>query len=795
MKRLFGNKTFGIVAAGIVLAAPSISWAQGASDIQTNLNTVWIVLSASLVFLMQAGFTALETGFIRAKNSINVAMKNFGDFAFGSIAFWFIGFGLMFGVTNGGWVGTSGFTLEGYDDPWSYAFFIFQVVFCATAATIVSGAVAERMQYRAYLVISIALSALIYPISGHWVWGNGLIADQAGWLEQQGFVDFAGSTVVHSVGAWVGLAGAWFLGPRIGRFDNQGIPQEMPGHNTALATVGVLILWFGWFGFNGGSTLVGDGSIAKVIVNTNLAAAAGAIIGFLLSLFFEGRPVVEKLLNGALGGLVAITAGCALVDPLGAVAIGAIAGVVMYTSDWLLTWVCRIDDPLGAVPVHGFCGAWGTLGLALFAPIEALPAGGHLTQLGVQAMGVLAVFGWAFGCGVLIFGILNWMKMLRVTPEDESRGLNVSEHGAKMAWLDAMTTMRDIVQDGDLSRRVDVEIGTEAGEVAATFNILLSELEEKATIAETIARGDLSQVVVPKSHRDKLGHAMANMVGNLRNVVGQVREAVGAITESAGDLGQSSQEMAGVSQELSASVAQAVVNATQTTQAAEEMNDEASRGIQAAMVTVSGLQGTHEAMKDLQGVVNGLDVSSNEIGGIVKTINEIADQTNLLSLNAAIEAARSGEAGRGFSVVADEVRKLSDGTSKATQEIKKLIAAVQQDAGKAVTTTNEEATAIEAGAEMAMQSGQALDKIREAVSQVLTMVHELQGSIKSQSQASSWCASAADQVAQISQNLVSQSRKLKETVSFFRETTSEKDTVHAQFKNSLEESKGTLVLV
>ena len=795
MKRLFGDKTVGIVAAGLFLAAPSMSWAQGVSDTQTNLNTVWIVLSASLVFLMQAGFTALETGFIRAKNSINVAMKNFGDFAFGSMAFWLMGFGLMFGVTNGGWVGTSGFTLEGYDDSWSYAFFIFQVVFCATAATIVSGAVAERMQYRAYLVVSIALSALIYPISGHWVWGNGLVTGQSGWLGQQGFVDFAGSTVVHSVGAWVGLAGAWFLGPRIGRFDNQGIPQEMPGHNTALATVGVLILWFGWFGFNGGSTLVGDGSIAKVIVNTNLAAAAGAVIGFLLSLYFEGRPVVEKLLNGALGGLVAITAGCALVDPLGAVAIGAIAGVVMYTSDWFLTWVCRIDDPLGAVPVHGFCGAWGTLGLAIFAPIEALPTGGHFAQLGVQAVGVFTVFGWAFGCGVLIFGILKWLNMLRVSPDDESRGLNVSEHGAKMAWLDAMTTMRDIVQDGDLSRRVDVEIGTEAGEVAATFNVLLSELEEKANVAETIARGDLSQAVVPKSHRDKLGHAMANMLCNLRNVVGQVRGAVVAITESAGNLSQSSQEMAGVSQELSASVSQAVVNATQTTQAAEEMNNEASKGIQAAMVTVSGLQETHEAMKELQGVVNGLDVSSGEIGGIVKTINEIADQTNLLSLNAAIEAARSGEAGRGFSVVADEVRKLSDGTSKATQEIKKLIAAVQQDAGKAVMTTNKEATAAEVGAEMAMQSGQALDKIREAVSQVLTMIHELQGSIKSQSQASSWCASAADQVAQISQNLVSHSRKLKETVSFFREVEAEKDSGQAQMPNSLEESKSILVLV
>ena len=287
---------------------------------------------------------------------------------------------------------------------------------------------------------------------------------------------------------------------------------------------------------------------------------------------------------------------------------------------------------------------------------------------------------------------------------------------------------------------------------------------------------------------------MANMVCNLREVVGQVRGAVGAITASAGELSQSSQEMAGVSQELSVSVSQAVVNATQTTQAAEEMNNEATKGIQAAMVTVSGLQAAHEAMEELRDVINGLDTSSGEIGGIIKTINEIADQTNLLSLNAAIEAARSGEAGRGFSVVADEVRKLSDRTSKATEDIKKLIVAVQQDAGKAVKTTNDEATAIGVGAEMAMQSGQALDKIRETVNQVLTMIHELQGSIKSQSQASSWCATAADQVAQVSQNLVNQSRKLRETVSFFREVESEKDSVNTQIPNSLEESKRTLVL-
>lgn len=760
-----------LVGAGFMfvslLATPV--WAQDVSDTQANLNFVWVIVAASLVFLMQAGFTALESGLVRAKNSINVAMKNFGDFVFGSMAFWLVGFGLMFGMTSGGWFGTTGFTLEGFHDSWSYAFFIFQVVFCATAATIVSGAVAERMQYRSYLVMSVILCAVIYPISGHWVWGSGLLGEQAGWLGGAGFIDFAGSTVVHSVGAWVGLAGAWLLGARVGRFDEHGKPRDIPGANTAMATVGVLILWFGWFGFNGGSTLMADGSIAKVILNTNLAAAAGGVVGFILVMIIEGKPIVEKLLNGALGGLVAITAGCNAVEPMGAVFIGATAGAVMYAGDWFLTWVCKIDDPIGAIPVHGFCGAWGTVALVFVAPVENLPAGSVLAQLGIQLQGVTAIFVWAFGCGLVLFGTLKFFNMLRVPPEMEAMGLNVSEHGAKMAWIDTMGAMRDIVNDGDLSRRVEVEIGTEAGEVAGTFNHLLEELEERAHLAETIAQGDLSQNIIPKSERDQLGQAMATMSKNLRDVVERVRRGAEAVNHSAQGLGKSSQDLLGVSQNLSAGVTQAAANVEQTAQAAYEMNDQAQEGIQAALATASGLHGVKISMDDLQKVVGGLDQSSKEIGSIVKSIMEIADQTNLLALNAAIEAARSGEAGRGFSVVADEVRKLAERATKDTKEITTLIATVQNSSIQAVQATEQEATKIKLSAEGAQQSSQFLEQVREKIRRVALMMEELQMAMQCQAQSSGSCAVAAQDSVDVAQNMMIQASALLQAVSFFKD--------------------------
>ena len=428
------SNILGVTALSMV---PHYSHAAAESAVQDNINIIWILLSAAMVFFMQGGFTALETGLIRAKNSLNVAIKNISDFMVAVISFWIFGFAFMFGDSISGWIGSSGYFLEGFEAPEHYAFFIFQMVFAGTAATIVSGAVAERMKFKSYVVVSIAITALIYPVSGHWIWGSAALGGQAGWLETMGFVDFAGSTVVHSVGGWIGLAGAWILGPRIGRYDKQGKPIEIPPHNLALTTVGVFILWFGWFGFNGGSTLVADGSVAKIVLNTLLAPAAAGVTCLVIATFVsgEGWIRIEKILNGVIAGLVGITAGCAVVEPMGAIWIGMIAGVVVYSTEWLMLHVLKVDDPINAVAAHGFAGAWGTLGLALFAPVEALPAGGHMAQLWVQFVGVVAVFAWAFIAGVILFSILKRTGHLRVAEDEERLGVNVTEHGARSAWL------------------------------------------------------------------------------------------------------------------------------------------------------------------------------------------------------------------------------------------------------------------------------------------------------------------------------------------------------------------------
>ncbi len=395
-----------------------------AAEVQTHLNYVWTLIAAALVFFMQAGFALVETGFTRAKNAVNIMFKNLIDFAVGSLAFWAIGFGLMFGATAGGWVGTSGFFLSDYvhgQDPWVLAFWMFQVVFCATSATIVSGAMAERTKFVAYLIYSFVISAFIYPIFGSWVWGG--LFHGKGWLESFGFIDFAGSTVVHSVGGWASLAGAIALGPRVGKYDAQGRPMAIPGHNLPLATLGVFILWIGWFGFNPGSTTAGIKDIAWIFVNTNLAAAAG-VVGALATIWsITKKPDLAMTLNGALAGLVGITAPCNIVSPTSAVAIGFIAGILVVLSVVAIDRA-GVDDPVGAISVHGVCGVWGTLSAALFH-ID----GFSWSQLGVQALGAGTAFLWTFPTAYLTFRIIKATVGLRVSVEEEIEGLDVGEHG------------------------------------------------------------------------------------------------------------------------------------------------------------------------------------------------------------------------------------------------------------------------------------------------------------------------------------------------------------------------------
>jgi Amt family ammonium transporter len=402
-------------------------------------DTAWTIVTAVLVFFMQAGFAMVETGLTRAKNASNIMMKNLMDFCMGSIAFWAIGFGIMFGAGNA-LFGTSGFflvdsggtfaSLDWTKVPLECKYF-FQLVFAATAATIVSGAMAERTKFTAYLVYSFVVSLIIYPVVGHWIWGGG-------WLGSFGMWDFAGSTVVHSTGGWLALAGAAMLGPRMGKYGRDGSVKPILGHNIPLAALGVFILWFGWFGFNPGSTMAATPSIAHIATTTNLAAAAGSIAAMFTAWILFGKPDTSMALNGALAGLVAITAPCAFVSAGSSIIIGLLAGTLVVLSVTFVEHTLRIDDPVGAVSVHAVCGAFGTIMLGVFAQDEFSPGttgngllfGGGFGLLISQITGVVAVFTWCMVTGVTLFGIIRATMGLRVSPEEELEGLDVGEHGA-----------------------------------------------------------------------------------------------------------------------------------------------------------------------------------------------------------------------------------------------------------------------------------------------------------------------------------------------------------------------------
>lgn len=399
-------------------------------------DTIWVLLGTVLVFFMQAGFAILESGLTRAKNSGNIIMKNLMDFVTGSLLYWFIGFGIMFGTSLYGVIGSPDFFVtQNYDSTIpGYVFLMFQTVFCATAATIVSGAMAERTKFSSYLLYTVIISGLIYPISGHWIWGGG-------WLASLGFEDFAGSVTVHMVGGVTALVGARIVGPRAGKFDRNGKAQVIPGHNLVLSALGVFILWFAWFGFNGASTLEASDPaslslIGTILLNTNLAAASGTLIAMVLSWIRLGKPDLGLTMNGALAGLVGITAGCAVVDPFGAVAIGTLSSVAMVYAIEFIEQKAKIDDPVGAFGVHGVAGGFGTLLVGLFAVEGGLFYGGGFALLGIQFIGVAAVALWVTVTMTIVFKLIDLTIGLRVTPEEEEAGMDVSEHGLSSSYAD-----------------------------------------------------------------------------------------------------------------------------------------------------------------------------------------------------------------------------------------------------------------------------------------------------------------------------------------------------------------------
>jgi Amt family ammonium transporter len=426
------GRWIGAVLLGICFAA-SAAWAAPEEEAASavGVNTLWVLVTAFLVFFMQAGFGMVEAGFIRAKNVCNILTKNFLDFCMASLGFFIFGYAIMFGPGNA-FMGMKGWFLAGAQSGAGvplYAFWLFQAAFCGAAATIVAGGMAERMKFPAYLIYSFLISAFIYPVVGHWIWGGG-------WLAVKGFADFAGSAVVHTVGGVAALIGTMILRPRTGKFNEDGSPNVIAGHSIPLASLGVFILWFGWFGFNPGSTLsVGNGElIARVAMNTNLAAAIGGITAMLMVWKLFGKPDLSMAMNGALAGLVAVTAPCAFIEPWAALVIGAVGGVIVVLAVILLDKL-RIDDPVGAVPVHAVNGIWGTLSIGLFGQKalglahDGLFYGGGLTQLGIQLLGIASVVAFILLTMGAIFKLIDATIGLRVSREEELKGLDIGEHG------------------------------------------------------------------------------------------------------------------------------------------------------------------------------------------------------------------------------------------------------------------------------------------------------------------------------------------------------------------------------
>lgn len=630
-------------------------------DLQVNLNVVWTILAAILVFVMQAGFSSLEAGLVRAKNSINVVMKNVADIIVVTILFIFIGFPLMFGPTNGIF-GTEGFFLSGFmngDDPWLWTIVFFQIVFAGTASTIVSGAVAERMSFHAYLVVTAVITLLIYPLFGHWTWGSLYMGDQSVWLGNLGFIDFAGSTVVHSIGAWVALAGVIIIGPRIGKFNEDGTPNHIAGSNIPLASLGVFLLWFGWFGFNAGSTTTGDTSIALIALNTMLAAAAGGLGGLISSYIYFRMAKVEALLNGILGGLVAITAGCHLFTPGIAILVGFVGGCLVFWSSLFMERKLRLDDAVGAVPVHGVSGAWGTIAIGLLAPMDLLETTSRMEQIWVQLLGVAVAFCWTFPLALLTFWLLKKTIGVRVKPDDEIQGLNVSEHGASIALVDTIRAMKEIAAArGDLSKTIPVRPGEDTAQLNESFNQMVDSLNDilSAVKAEMDHMIDASKKTLTGTQHIGLNiqrnhEAIVQMNASLQEVHAMI------------DAGQTREDR----------FIEAMCHSVESFRSFVKKMDmlkQHGRQISEWMSSLHKEQSeTLSSMLDVRSQMQELQAFAVEVENMMKLIQATSDQINLLSLNARIEAARAGSSGLGFAAVAQEIKSLSEQTKQSIEDI------------------------------------------------------------------------------------------------------------------------------
>ncbi len=480
-----------------------------------GINALWVLISAFLVFVMQAGFLALEAGMTRNKNNIDVAMKNIVDFVISSVAFWLIGFPIMFGLTYFGRLSLFPDLSANTD---LLLLFIFQVMFCGTTITILSGAIAERTRFDGYVIITILISAIVYPIFGQWVWALSPDNVAVGWLAQLGFYDFAGSTVVHSVGGWSALAIAIIVGSRTGRFDENGKAVSIPKSNLPFVILGVLLLWFGWFGFNGGSVFAFNETTLLVIFNTIMGGSFGGGTGFILAIALKRRGDTDLILNGVLAGLVGITAGATVLDGFG-IAITASVSAIVYWAGSLLLERLQIDDAVGAIPVHLGAGIWGTLAVGLFGNLELIGSGlARPNQILVQLLGIAICGAWTYTTVYGVMSVMNRVLSLRVSPENEYIGLNISEHGARSDMVDLLTAMQEQATTRDLTLRAPVEPFTQLGRVANYYNLVIDSLED-AQAAILLTNEDLEHRVEEISRANKKISLANEQVKSFANIL------------------------------------------------------------------------------------------------------------------------------------------------------------------------------------------------------------------------------------------------------------------------------------
>ena len=684
---------------GVLLTCiPSTASATGGADLHTQgvLHDVWIITSIGLIALMQVGFLLLECGTVRSKNTINVAQKNIADFMVSVLLYWLIGFSIMFGPSYLGLLGIGPNQMM-MDTPTKteLLFFTFQAMFCGTVATVISGAVAERCSFWGYICIAAVVGVAIYPVMGHLAWGDVLITENSTFLTDLGFMDFAGSTVVHSTGAWVALAAIILIGPRLGRYDKHGKMKPIIGHNPALAGTGVLLLLVGWIGFNGGSALKADETLVGIIGATIMAAAAGAVAGLLYGIIVDGgRIKVERSINGVLGGLVAISAGANVLGLQGAIIAGFAGSMATHVANDMIRTRLKLDDVVGAVGAHGFAGVVGTLIVALLAPDEMLLAGSRGDQIIAQLAGIGVCFVWSFGSALLIFNAASFVVTMRVSEEDEISGLNTAEHGVTLGTGHMQTVLSDILLADDMdSDLVSIEHGDESAELSELFNMLLLRLkaeniEKDQIAAERMIRMrkemESEQAILASIQQMIDSAAEGNFIARLQT--GKSARVLNSVCKGVNKLFDSVEAITNEMQMGLDKLADGNLDYRMDSTAngamgrlAKSYNDSVDRLRQnrdnsaAAMTTMT--EESRKTATKAASTLRDIDTASQQARRIVVIIEEIASKTNILALNASIEASRAGNAGQAFAVVAEQVRTLAQRVTQASSEVDQVMSA------------------------------------------------------------------------------------------------------------------------